>query len=124
MADTDIEIDETADLIASSKVEGTAVYDRNGDRLGTVNNFMVDKASGQVEYVVLSIGGLFGLGTEYFPLPWDRLAYAEDLDGYQVDHLKEDLEEAPHYSAEQEPAFNRAYGEQIDTFYDRDFEAA
>lgn len=124
MADTDIEIDETADLIASSKVEGTAVYDRNGDRLGTVNNFMVDKASGQVEYVVLSIGGLFGLGTEYFPLPWDRLAYAEDLDGYQVDLLKEDLEEAPHYSAGQEPAFNRAYGEQIDTFYDRDFEAA
>ena len=124
MADTDIETDETVDLIASNKVEGTAVYDRNGDRLGTIYNFMVDKVNGQVEYAVLSFGGLFGLGTDYYPLPWDRLTYDEDLGGYQIDLVKEDLEEAPRYSAEQEPAYNRAYSEQIDTFYDRDFAAA
>ena len=124
MADTDIETDETVELIASNKVEGTAVYDRNGDRLGTIYNFMVDKVNGQVEYAVLSFGGLFGLGSDYYPLPWDRLTYDEDLGGYQIDLVKEDLEEAPRYSAEQEPAYNRAYSEQIDTFYDRDFAAA
>ena len=124
MADTDIETDETAELIASNKVEGTAVYDRNDDRLGTIYNFMVDKMNGQVEYAVLSFGGLFGLGTEYYPLPWDRLTYNEELGGYRVDLVKEDLEEAPRYSAEQEPAYDRAYGERIDTFYDRNFEAA
>jgi len=123
MADTDIETDETAELIASNKVEGTAVYDRNDDRLGTIYNFMVDKVNGQVEYAVLSFGGLFGLGTEYYPLPWDRLTYNEELGGYRVDLVKEDLEEAPRYSAEQEPAYDRAYGERIDTFYDRNFEA-
>ena len=124
MADTDIETDETAELIASNKVEGTAVYDRNDDRLGTIYNYMVDKVNGQVEYAVLSFGGLFGLGTEYYPLPWDRLTYNEELGGYRVDLVKEDLEEAPRYSAEQEPAYDRAYGERIDTFYDRNFEAA
>ena len=124
MADTDIETDETVDLIASNKVEGTAVYDRNGDRLGTIYNFMVDKVNGQVEYAVLSFGGLFGMGSDYYPLPWERLTYDEELGGYQVDLVKEDLEEAPRYSAEQEPAYNRAYNEQIDTFYDRDFDAA
>ena len=124
MADTDIETDETVDLIASNKVEGTAVYDRNGDRLGTIYNFMVDKVDGQVEYAVLSFGGPFGMGSDYYPLPWERLTYDEELGGYQVDLVKEDLEEAPRYSAEQEPAYNRAYNEQIDTFYDRDFDAA
>jgi len=124
MADTDIETDETAELIASNKVEGTAVYDRNGDRLGTIYNFMVDKLNGHVEYAVLSFGGLFGLGSDYYPLPWDRLTYDEELGGYQIDLVKEDLEEAPRYAADQEPAFNRAYGERIDTFYDRDFAAA
>jgi len=124
MADTDIETDETAELIASNRVEGTAVYDRNGDRLGTIYNFMVDKLNGQVEYAVLSFSGLFGLGSDYFPLPWDRLTYDEELGGYQIDLVKEDLEEAPRYSADQGPAFNRAYSEQIDTFYDRDFAAA
>jgi sporulation protein YlmC with PRC-barrel domain len=124
MADTDIEIDETAELIASNKVEGTAVYDRNGDRLGTIYNFMVDKVNGQVEYAVLSFGGLFGLGTEYYPLPWDRLTYEEELGGYRVDLVKEDLEEAPRYSAEEQPSFNRDYSERVDTYYDRNFEAA
>ena len=124
MADTEIETNETAELIASNKVEGTAVYDRNGDRLGTIYNFMVDKVNGQVEYAVLSFGGLFGMGTEYYPLPWDRLTYNEELGGYRVDLVKEDLEEAPRYSAEQEPSYDRAYGERIDTFYDRNFQAA
>jgi len=124
MADTDIETDETVDLIASNKVEGTAVYDRNGDRLGTIYNFMVDKVNGQVEYAVLSFGGLFGLGSDYYPLPWDRLTYDDELGGYQIDLVKEDLEEAPRYSADQEPAYNRDFNERIDTFYDRDFAAA
>jgi sporulation protein YlmC with PRC-barrel domain len=39
---------ETRDLIASDKVEGTSVYDRNGTKLGSVYNFMVEKRSGQV----------------------------------------------------------------------------
>ena len=41
--------DETDRLIASNKVEGTAVYNRKGERLGSVYNFMVDKRSGQVD---------------------------------------------------------------------------
>ncbi len=35
-----------ADLIASDRVEGTAVYNRQGERLGKISNFMVDKRSG------------------------------------------------------------------------------
>jgi len=50
--------DETDELIASNKVEGTAVYNRQGERLGTVYNFMVGKRSGQVAYAVMSFGGL------------------------------------------------------------------
>jgi uncharacterized protein YrrD len=61
--------DETDRLIASNKVEGTAVYDRDGNKLGSVYNFMVDKQSGQVEYAALSFGGFLGVGTDYHPLP-------------------------------------------------------
>ena len=60
----------TGNLIASDRVEGTAVYDRAGERLGTVHNFMVDKRSGQVAYAVMSFGGFLGMGESYHPLPW------------------------------------------------------
>jgi hypothetical protein len=43
----DIATDETTRLIASDKVEGTAVYNATGERLGSVYNFMVNKRSGQ-----------------------------------------------------------------------------
>ena len=66
------ETDETDRLIASNKVEGTAVSNRQGERLGSVYNFMVDKRSGHVEYAVLSFGGFLGIGDSYYPLPGGR----------------------------------------------------
>ena len=67
--------DETDQLIASTKIEGTAVYNRQGERLGTVASFMVDKRSGQVAYAVMSFGGFLGLGQSCHPLPWHVLSY-------------------------------------------------
>ena len=35
-------------LVAASKVNGTAVYDMKGERLGSVEDIMIDKVGGQV----------------------------------------------------------------------------
>ncbi len=124
MADTHFDTDESAELIASNKVEGTAVHGRDDEKLGTIHNFMVDRHSGQVEYAVLSFGGLFGLGGDYYPLPWEKLSYDEDLGGYVVDLDKETLEGAPRYGAGEEPRYDRAYGEQVHAYYGVDYPAA
>jgi len=117
MTQTDVPVDETTRLIASNKVEGTAVYNRNGEKLGSIYNFMVDKESGQVEYAVLSFGGLFGMGSDYYPLPWDVLSYDTDQGGYVVDLDKEVLEKAPHYRSDDEPVFDRDYGREVSDYY-------
>jgi len=117
MTDSNIATDETDRLIASSKVEGTAVYNRQREKLGTIHNFMVDKQSGQVEYAVLSFGGLFGLGSDYYPLPWDVLTYDPDQGGYVVNLDKSLLEKAPRYSQTREPAFDREYGREVYGYY-------
>ena len=117
MTDNTIEHDETVDLIASNKVEGTAVYNQEGEKLGTIHNFMVDKISGQVDYAVLSFGGLFGLGGDHYPIPWDMLSYDEQQGGYVVDIDQEILEGAPRYAASAEPQYDRAYSERIHSHY-------
>jgi hypothetical protein len=38
-----LETKETDSLIASDKVEGTAVYRSNGDKLGRIERVMIDK---------------------------------------------------------------------------------
>lgn len=112
-----LEIDENDRLISSSKVENTAVYNTDGERLGEVKNFMVDKYSGQVRYAVLSFGGIMGMGARHFPLPWDVLTFDERKGGYVVDLDKDMLEGAPSYEADQEPAFDTVYRRQILLFY-------
>lgn len=112
MAET-IAIDETNRLISSDKVDGTTVYDRQGEKLGSVRNFMVDKRSGKAEYAVLQFGGIFGIGSEYYPLPWDMLTYDTGLGGYVVEISKDRLEAAPRYEERAEPEYDHIYGRQV-----------
>ena len=110
--------DETDRLIASNKVEGTAVYNRQNERLGSVYNFMVDKRSGQVEYAVMSFGGFLGIGDSYHPLPWKSLTYDTSQGGYVVDLDKNALQGAPSYSSSEAPDWSDpSYSRRIDDYY-------
>ena len=118
MTDTgrDIATDETDRLIASNKVEGTTVYNEDREKLGSIYNFMVDKRSGRVSYAVLQFGGLFGLGTDFYPLPWELLTYDTEQGGYVVDLEKSVLEKAPRYGGD-EPRYDRAFDERVHGYY-------
>jgi sporulation protein YlmC with PRC-barrel domain len=60
-------------LISSEDVEGTTVYDPNGNEIGKVDHLMIDKISGQVRYAIMSFGGFLGLGHKHYSLPWSSL---------------------------------------------------
>ncbi len=108
-------------LISSDRVEGTAVYNREGERLGTIDTLMIEKASGQVEYAILSFGGLFGIGSEHYPLPWAKLDYDGDKHGYVVDMTREQLLDAPSYPPDDKPEFSADYYRNINAFYGMGF---
>jgi sporulation protein YlmC with PRC-barrel domain len=61
-------------LIESDRVEGTAVYDREGRHTGTIKRLMIDKVSGQVAYVVVAFAYL-GLSDDSYVIPWGKLRY-------------------------------------------------
>lgn len=117
MAEHDVARDETMTLISSDKVEGTAVFDRTGDKLGSIHNFMVDKKSGQVKYAVLSCGGVLGMGSDFFPVPWNSLTYDTDKNGYVTNIDKETLKNGPSYDAGDEPTYDRDFSESIRGHY-------
>jgi hypothetical protein len=106
-------IDETGRLIASDRVEGTNVYGPDGDKIGSIHNFMVDKHSGKVSYAVMSFGGFLGMGERYHPLPWDTLEYNPRLEGYLVNLTRDQLEGAPSYAPGEDPWKDPAYGRNI-----------
>lgn len=108
---------ERSAYIASDRVEGTAVYNPAGDRLGSISRLMIGKQTGQVECAVLSFGGFLGIGNDHYPLPWRMLNYDVEKGGYVVDLDKERLHDAPHYDLGREPEFDEAYTRALYTYY-------
>lgn len=111
-----VAIDETPRLIASSKVEGTTVFDRHGEAIGTILNFMVDKVTGHVAYAVMSFGGFLGIGENHHPLPWRALTYDTKLGGYVVDIDKDKMADAPRYGSDSD-FVDAEYGKRVDAYY-------
>ena len=89
---------ETAGLIGSDKVEGTAVYGADGSKIGSIERVMLGKTDGRIAYAVLGFGGFLGIGDDHYPLPWDQLTYDTSLGGYRVAITEKQLEGAPKYS--------------------------
>lgn len=122
MADTFIrdearDLTEGGALIASDRVEGTSVYNRQGEKLGHISSFMVEKRSGQVRYAVLSFGGFLGMGNDHYPLPWSILDYDSDRGGYVVELDRAVLDNAPRYDAERRPDYDDRYGRGVHDYY-------
>jgi hypothetical protein len=106
-------------LIASDRVEGTAVRRPSGDLVGHIERLMIDKITGQVSYAVLSFGGFFGLGSKLLPVPWGKLSYNTRFEAYELDISEDELKNAPSFGADQdfdwgdrsqEAALHRYYG--------------
>ncbi len=111
-------VQETGNLIAASKVQGTDVYNSAGESLGAIHDVMIDKTSGHVAYAILSFGGFLGIGDKYHPLPWSLLRYDTEMAGYVVNLDKSQLEGAPAYDTDDEPNWgDRTYEGKIHDYY-------
>lgn len=103
--------------ISSSKVAGTAVYNPGGEKLGSIDDIVIDKRSGQVRYAALEFGGFLGMGSDRYPVPWSMLKYDTRLDGYVVPLKKEQLDKAPRYGKASSPEYTDDYGRKVYDYY-------
>ena len=82
-------------LISADRVQGTPVFDQGGEKMGHIEDVLLDKVSGRVAYAIMSYGGFLGAGERYHPLPWPMLHYDAQRHGYVVPLDKERLKDAP-----------------------------
>ena len=116
MSGQSIATEETHNLIAADKVEGTAVYNGEAQNIGTIKTVMLNKLNGRVAYAVLATGGFLGIGSDYYPIPWEALRYDTQLRGYRVNLT--DFGDAPRYPADQEPNWmDRLFNEDLRRYY-------
>ena len=83
--------------ILASKVKGTNVHNDAGEKIGQVEDIILDKQSNRILFAALGFGGFVGIGEKYYPVPWSMLNYSDDKGGYVVPLTKDRLEKAPAY---------------------------
>ncbi len=106
-------------LISVGKVEGTVLFDRSGEKIGTVRDLVIDKLTGNVRHVVIGFGGLLGMGEEMFPMPWDALIFDADKDGYVTDFDRDKLirDKAPKFEIGKLPVWNAEFDRLVKNYY-------
>jgi sporulation protein YlmC with PRC-barrel domain len=98
----------------ASKLMGTPVNNLQDEKLGKVENFLVDLPSGRVVAIIVSSGGFLGMGDELSAVPPTALRFNTDRDTLQLDASKEMLSNAPHFKANQWPDFAQpTYAESV-----------
>lgn len=105
--------------ISAERVEGTDVYNAQGEHLGSIDDLILDKVSGKVVYAVMSFGGFLGIGEKYHPLPWSLLKYDESKEGYVVPLDRSQLEGAPSYSRDELRFGERQWDQSVYNYYNQ-----
>lgn len=104
-------------VISSDRVHGTTVYNGTGDKLGSIDDLVIDKRSGLVRYATLEFGGFLGMGTDRYPIPWSLLTYDTNLEGYVVPLAQAQLDNAPRHALDEKPVYTDEYGRRVYDHY-------
>jgi sporulation protein YlmC with PRC-barrel domain len=93
----------TAAVQAVGKVVGERVRLRAGDKLGKIEEVMVDAEEGRLSYAVISLDCSLGFGEKLFAIPWTLLEIDPDGKGFLLEMDRQTLEEAPGFNRSQWP---------------------
>ena len=91
---------QAADQVRAEKLIGMDVYDTNGDKVGTVKDILFDK-DGKATGMVLSVGGVLGVGAKQVGLQWSEIDIQPDAEVAKVQYNKEQLEAAPDFKTQE-----------------------
>ena len=95
---------------------GSPVQSTAGEVIGDVNDLMFNK-SGQINAVVLGVGGILGMGEKYVAVPYNALTFKNSPDGARVivvSLTKADLTAAPAFKASEKTTYDAMKDKAVD----------
>lgn len=96
-------------IISADSVAGTEVRNLENEKLGSIEDTMLDLGQGSVAYMVLSFGGFLGFGDKLFAVPAEALTYDARSECYRLNVSKEKLEKAPGFNKDHWPNSSDPY---------------
>lgn len=77
-------------LHKADELIGSDLYNRSGDKIGSIENFIAERGSGNLVFAVVEIGGVLGIGGNEFALPFERLSWSDTDNRFVTDMTKDE----------------------------------
>lgn len=111
-------------LMGANTLLGNDVYNKDGEDLGDIKEFMIDMASGRVAYAVLSFGGVLGMGDKLFAVPWAAMVLDTTNKRFTLNVPKTALKDAPGFDKDHWPSMSdRTWAQGVHKFYGTPYSA-
>jgi sporulation protein YlmC with PRC-barrel domain len=123
VADKKIATDATTNqnaLFRASTIIGMEVRNRDNEKVGTIDDLVLDLHTGKTRYAAMAVGGFLGIGERLFAVPMASFTVShEGTTRFLVlDVNKDRLKAAPGFAKDQWPDMaNPKFGEDIDRYY-------
>ncbi len=124
-AETEINGQPNGTIVRASSVQGLVVYNPDNERLGKIEDLVLDPSAGKIRYAVLSFGNIFS--DKYFAVPWKSLSFVAkgqtregtQKESYVVLHVdQQSLKNAPGFDKSHWPDFaDSNWQRKVDQYY-------
>jgi sporulation protein YlmC with PRC-barrel domain len=94
---------ENPDFLSAGTLKWDKVVDKAGNDIGKIEEFMIDIQDGKVGYVVVSHGGILGIGNKLFAIPWQALSLKVHEHAFALNVPKEILDKAEGFDKDNWP---------------------
>jgi sporulation protein YlmC with PRC-barrel domain len=84
-------------LLLGSEIKGSKVINLQNEKIGEIEEILVEPASGLIRFAIIGVGGFLGLGETRVAVPWGAFVISKEGDKpkYVLDATKEMLKNAP-----------------------------
>lgn len=105
--------------LSASTLIGDTVVNPRGEKLGKIEDLMIEPEQGRVSYAVLSFGGFLGMGDKLFAVPMQAMKLSPEDKKVILNVDKEKLKNAPGFDKDHWPdVSDRAFGTKVYSFYE------
>jgi len=105
-------------LLSATSVVGDDVFNLKEEKLGTIQDIMLDTENGKIRYGVLSSGGFLGMGDRLFAVPWNAFKLDTQNKRFTLDIEIERLKNAPGFDKDKWPDMaDPTWNSSIDSYY-------
>lgn len=100
------EANSPAQRLTATSIIGDDIESPQGESLGTIDNLMINLATGNIEYVVVEFGDFLGVGGKLFAIPFSEFRLDEEKEVFILNRDKEYLKNSPGFDKDHWPATN------------------